>query len=212
MTDSLLIIGAGGHGKVVADAALQQGRWKNIAFLDNAYPVLGQAVDLAVLGHTNMAKRLLSDYTDAVVAIGNSSVRLDWLERLSQLGFQLPVVQHPRATVSPHARVQAGSVIFAQAVINPDAELGRGCIVNTAATVDHDCILGNGVHIAPGAHLAGGVQVGPESWIGVGACVREYIVIGRQVTVAAGAAVIDDVPDRQTVAGVPAVTKSRSVN
>jgi len=197
---------------VVADAALQQGRWKNIAFLDNAYPVLGQAVDLAVLGQTDMAERLLSDYTDAVVAIGDSGVRLDWLERLSQLGFQLPVVQHPRATVSPHARVQAGSVIFAQAVINPDAELGRGCIVNTAATVDHDCILGDGVHVAPGAHLAGGVQVGPQSWIGVGACVREYIVIGRQVTVAAGAAVIADVSDRKTVAGVPAVTKSRSEN
>ena len=210
MTDSLLILGAGGHGKVVADAALRQGRWERVAFLDDACPAIDTAVGLAVLGKTGMAERLLPDYADAAVAIGNSSLRLEWLERLEDLGFHLPVIQHPDATVSPHARVQEGSVIFAQAVVNPDARLGRGCIVNTAASVDHDCILGAGVHVAPGAHIAGGVQIGQGAWIGIGACVREYVVIGRHVMVGAGAAVISDVPDHNTVAGVPAVSNFQS--
>lgn len=210
MTGGLLIVGAGGHGKVVADAALQQAGWKKVAFLDDAYPETDRAIGLAVLGKTDLAERLLSDFPDAVVAIGNAEIRLDLLERLEHLGFRLPVIQHPEATVSPYARVQAGSVIFAQGVINPDAKLGQGCIVNTAATIDHDCRLAAGVHVAPGAHVGGGVRIGRKSWIGIGACVREYIAIGEHVTVAAGAAVVSDVPDHQIVAGVPAITVSGS--
>lgn len=210
MTEGLLIVGAGGHGKVVADAALKQGNWEHVAFLDDAYPATGQAIGLDVLGKTDRAERLLADYPDAAVAIGNADIRLNLLERLERLGFGLPVIQHPGATISPHARIQAGSVIFAQGVVNPDAELGRGCIVNTGATVDHDCRLDAGVHIAPGAHVGGGVQIGARSWIGIGACIRQYIFIGTRVTVAAGAAVVSDVPDEQIVAGVPATVISRA--
>jgi sugar O-acyltransferase (sialic acid O-acetyltransferase NeuD family) len=210
VTGGLLIVGAGGHGKVVADAALRQGGWNKIAFLDDAYPETDQAIGLAVLGKTDRAEQLLPDYPDAAVAIGNADIRLELLDRLEQLGFRLPVIKHPRATVSPHARIQAGSVIFAQGVINPDAELGRGCIVNTAATVDHDCRLGAGVHVAPGAHVGGGVRIGRKSWIGIGACIRQYIAIGAEVTIAAGAAVVSDVPDERTVAGVPATLITRS--
>lgn len=210
MTEGLLIVGAGGHGKVVADAAQKQGTWKRIAFLDDAYPATARAIGLAVLGKTNDAEQSLPDYPDAAVAIGNADIRLDLLERLERLGFDLPVIQHPEATVSPHARVGPGCVIFAQGVINPDAELGTGCIVNTAATVDHDCRLDTGVHVAPGAHVGGGVRIGARSWIGIGACVREYIAIGTRVTVAAGAAVMSDVADEQTVAGIPAAVISRS--
>jgi len=209
VTDGLLIVGAGGHGKVVADAALEQGSWKRIAFLDDAYPAARQAIGLAVLGKMDKAERLLATYPDAAVAIGNADIRLDLLERLERLGFRLPVIRHPDATVSPHARIQSGCVIFAQGVVNPDAELDRGCIVNTAASVDHDCRLGAGVHVAPGAHIGGGVRVGERSWIGIGASVREYLAIGARVTVAAGAAVVSDVPDEQIVAGVPAAVIAR---
>ena len=94
--------------------------------------------------------------------------------------------------------------MFAQAVVQPGSRLGEGCIVNTAATVDHDCTLGAFVHISPGAHLAGGTQVGEDSWIGIGACTRQQVRIGSGVTVGAGAAVVGDVADGLTVAGVPA--------
>ena len=210
MTEGLLIVGAGGHGKVVADAAQKQGTWKQIAFLDDAYPATTRVIGLAVLGRTNDAEQSLLRYPDAAVAIGNADIRLDLLERLEQLGFDLPVIQHPAATVSPHARVGPGCVICAQGVVNPDAELDRGCIVNTAATVDHDCRLGAGVHVAPGAHIGGGVRVGERSWIGIGASVHAYLTIGAGVTVDAGAAVVSDVSDDQIVAGAPVTIAPRS--
>jgi sugar O-acyltransferase (sialic acid O-acetyltransferase NeuD family) len=210
VTEGLLIIGAGGHGKVVADAAQKQGAWKRIAFLDDAYPATTQTIGLAVLGKTNDAQQALLGYHDATVAIGNADIRLDLLERLERLGFDLPVIQHPEATVSPHARLRPGCVICAQGVVNPDAELDRGCIVNTGATVDHDCRLGAGVHVAPGAHLGGGVRVGERSWIGIGASVHAYLTIGARVTVDAGAAVVSDVSDDQIVAGAPVTIAPRS--
>lgn len=209
MNHSLLILGAGGHGKVVADAALLLGRWSRIAFLDqpaDGKPVLGLEV---IEGGIPTADTRTS-FDQAVVAVGAPNRRLELLDILTELGFDLPVIAHPGAVISPHATLAEGTVVFANAVINPGSVLGRGCIVNTAASVDHDCVLADGVHIAPGAHIAGGVRIGRGSWIGVGACVREYLRIGDNTTVGAGAAVVCDIGDNLEVAGVPATTAFRN--
>ncbi len=208
MSSGLLIIGAGGHGKVVADSAQQQG-WQHIAFLDRD-PTRNELLGMPVVGTDPAAAGLLQQFPDATVAIGDPRLRLDLLDQLERIGFRLPVIAHPRAVISQHATVQSGCVLFANAVVNPGSHLARGCIINTAATVDHDCRLEEGVHIAPGAHIAGGVHIGRESWIGTGACVREYLAIGAHVIVGAGAAVVSDIPDAQQVAGVPARTDFRS--
>jgi len=203
MKDALLILGAGGHGKVVADAALLQGQWSEIAFLDNAPPA--QAVlGLPVLDGSQPLARLRERYGSAAVAIGDADRRMARLDELQREGFELPLIQHPSAIVSPFAELEAGCVVFANSVINAGSRLGRGCILNTAASIDHDCTLGDGVHIAPGARIAGGVRIGARSWIGIGACVREYIAIGDNVTVGAGAAVVNDVAAGRIVRGVPA--------
>ena len=202
MNNGLLIVGAGGHGKVVADAAQQQD-WQRIAFLDRD-PTLTEVLGLPVIGSDPATGGLVQRYPSAVVAIGNPRLRLDLLDQLATIGYHLPVIQHPRAVVSPHATIGDGCVLFANAVVNPGSRLGRGCIINTAASVDHDCELAEGVHIAPGAHLAGGVRVGRETWIGMGVSVREYLTVGAAVMVGAGAAVVTDIPDGQQVAGVPA--------
>lgn len=203
MTDSLLIIGAGGHGKVVADAALLQGSWAEIAFVDDAPPAAA-VLGLPVVGGSQALEGLCGRFSNAIVAIGNAGRRLALLDELERIGFRLPAVQHPSAVLSPFADVGPGCVLFANSVINADSRLGRGCILNTAASVDHDCTLGDGVHVAPGARVAGGVLIGARSWIGIGASVREYLTIGQHVTVGASAAVVADVADGLTVRGVPA--------
>ena len=208
MKSRLLIVGAGGHGKVVADAALAQD-WQNVAFLD-ADPGRQGILGLEVITGRDIDPQLRQRFDAAVVALSDAARRLALLADLEALGFDLPVIHHPAATVARGVQIGAGSVLFAQAVINPDSTLGRGCILNTAATVDHDCVLGAGVHVAPGAHLAGGVRVGEYSWIGIGACVRENLHIGRQVTIGAGAVVVEDIADGQVVAGVPARPGFRS--
>lgn len=210
MTRSLLIIGAGGHGKVVADAALHQAEWDHIAFVDDASELPERVLGLPVIRDSRRVPGLRGEFTDLVVAVGDSSKRLTLIETMSNHGFHIPVIKHPTAAISPDTSVGPGTVMLANSAVNSDARLGAGCIINTCASVDHDCTLADGVHVSPGAHLAGEVRVGRESWIGIGACVRELVVIGDRVTVGAGSAVISDIADNMTVAGVPATPISTS--
>jgi sugar O-acyltransferase (sialic acid O-acetyltransferase NeuD family) len=207
--NGLLILGAGGHGKVVADTALLLG-WKNIAFLDDRAAALGQPLGLPLAGTLGELAGRAGDFTAAVVAIGNAGLRLELAERCRRTGLEVVSLVHPIAFVSQFASLGGGCVVFAQAAINAGAELGAACIVNTGATVDHDCRIGDGVHICPGAHLAGDVRVGERSWIGIGATIRQGISIGRNATIGAGAVVVADVADDSTVLGVPA--KPREVS
>ena len=204
MKSGLLVVGAGGHGSVVADAAHEQGLWSQIAFLDDRPTSKSLIADWPILGATDQASKWLKKYTDLIVAIGDNTHRIQLIQKFKDQGFNIPVICHPTACVSAYADIGAGSVLAAQCAVNAGARLGRGCIINTGATVDHDNVLGDAVHVSPGAHLGGGVQVGANSWIGIGARVREQISIGSHVIVGAGAAVVDDVGDNIQVVGVPA--------
>ena len=199
----LLIIGAGGHGKVVADTAQALG-WSDIAFLDDRAADMPPPLGLPVVGTLRDLNARAGDYLHAVVAIGDAQLRLHWSEASRHAGFEVVTLIHPSAAVSRSARLDAGCVVFAQAAVNADARIGMACIVNTGATVDHDCVLGEGVHVCPGVHLAGDVRVGARAWIGIGAVVRQGITIGAAATVGAGAVVIADVAGSSTVMGVPA--------
>lgn len=201
MTRRLAILGAGGHARVVADAAEAAG-WTVPGLFDREappgdwpWPVLGDAE--ALIAQT-------SAFDGVVVALGDNALRLDWTLRLAAQGLTLATVIHPTAWVSPRATLGGGTVILAQAVVGTGARLGRAVIVNTGASVDHDCTLDDGVHVSPGARLAGGVTVGERGWIGIGAVVREGLSLGQAVRVGAGGAVIEPVQDGQTVVGVPA--------
>jgi sugar O-acyltransferase (sialic acid O-acetyltransferase NeuD family) len=201
--NGLLIIGAGGHGKVVADTALLLG-WINVAFLDDRAASLGSQLGLPVVGTLGDLTAQKREFSSAIVAVGDASLRLELTDRSRQSGFEVVSIVHPMAYVSKFASIGPGCVVFAQSAINAGAKLGSACIVNTGATVDHDCIIGDGVHICPGAHLAGDVRVGDRSWIGIAATIRQGIAIGCNATVGAGAAVVADVANGSTVAGVPA--------
>lgn len=200
----LLVLGAGGHGKVVADAARASGGWDEIAFLDDRYPGLTMVGSWPVVGRFEDASAFVSQYPDAALGIGDNGFRAELFQALRSQGFALPAIVHPAAAISLDAKVGSGVVVFAQAVVNIGAVLEDAVIINSAAVVEHDCQVGGACHISPGAVLAGGVQVGGLSWIGMGAVVRQGLRIGSQVRVGAGAAVVTNIVDGDTVVGVPA--------
>lgn len=199
----LAILGASGHGKVVADAAALCG-WPHIDFFDDAWPERTMCGVWPVVGGSAQLLGALNAYDGVIVAIGNNAIRRTKQQLLEQAGAVMATIVHPAAVVSKHASLGAGSVVFATAVINPFCEIGEGAILNTGCSVDHDCSLGAFVHVSPGARLAGQVQVGDESWVGIGASVRQLTNIGAHVTVGAGAVVVAAVADNLTVVGVPA--------
>jgi sugar O-acyltransferase (sialic acid O-acetyltransferase NeuD family) len=192
---ALRIIGAGGHGRVLADIASAMG-YSDIAFLDATYPDFARSGVWDVIG-------TLTDLDESEYAfgVGDNQTRMGLLEATT---CDLATLIHPSAIVSPHATIRTGSVICAGAIIGPFATLGRGCIINTGASVDHDCTLGDGVHLSPGARLGGGVAIGARTWVGIGACVREYKTIGADALIAAGAAVVTDIEVGARFGGVPA--------
>lgn len=201
---TLAVLGAGGHGKVVADAAEAEGRWDNVVFFDQAWPKQTQCGPWDIVGDEAALLSQPSRFSGVVVAIGANPVRLDCVRRLIAAGAELATVVHPAAVISRHADVAAGTVAFAGAVVNPGARVGMACILNTGASVDHDCVLGDGVHISPGAHLAGNVHIGEASWIGIGASIRQGITLGPNTMVGAGAAVVHSSKGGITLVGVPA--------
>ena len=198
----LAILGAGGHGRVVADCAEAVG-WKEIALFDD-YAVDQSTSPWGLQGTSADLLAQLPGFDGIVIGIGANKSRLTWQMRLRDAGAIFPILIHPRAIVSSRAEVGLGSVVFAGAVVNVGARLAAAVIVNTGAIVDHDCRLGNGVHVSPGANLAGGVQVGDLSWIGIGATLRQGVTIGREAIVGAGAVVVRPVDDECVVIGNPA--------
>lgn len=203
----LWILGAGGHGRVVADAARAAGRWQRIEFFDDA-PAIGEKVGATpVAGDGERFFR--ADAAGAFgplrhVAVGDNAQREALLARCEAQGFDVAVVVHPAAVVSAEATLAPGCFIAAGAVVAPGAAIGAGSIVNHQASVDHDCRLGRAVHVGPGAHLGGGVVVGDRAWIGIGATVRHAACIGAGALVGAGAVVVAAVADNAQVVGNPA--------
>jgi sugar O-acyltransferase (sialic acid O-acetyltransferase NeuD family) len=199
----LAILGAGGHGAVVADTALAAG-WREVRFFDDGYPATSRCEPWEVAGNSADLLSGITQVDGVVVAIGNNAARLEQSRRLAAAGARLATLIHPRAWVSPRALVGFGTVVLAGAVVNARAAIGMAVILNTGATIDHDCVLADGVHISPGGNLAGRVRVGERGWVGIGAAVRDGISLGRDVVAGAGAVIVADVGDGLTVVGNPA--------
>lgn len=198
----LAIIGAGGHGLVVAEIAQLNG-WDVSFFDDNQ---LKSVPDEWVLkGNLATLEESTVDFDAAFVAIGNNKIRCSLSEYVKSIGLAIPTLVHPSATVSAYATLAAGVVVMAGAVINPYATVGEGVILNTGCSVDHECKIGNYSHIGPQAVLGGNVLLGDLCWIGLGGKIIQGIEIADAVTVGAGAVVIESSHKAASVlVGIPA--------
>ena len=203
MSRGLLILGAGGHGRVVADVALESGH-RSIAFLDDAPDAPRPDLGIPVLGPLRLAEDLMQDWPSACVAIGNNARRQQLFATLRAAGFSLPTLVHRSAVVSRFAKLGDGVVVAAGAVINAGASIGDACIVNTGAHIDHDCVLGEATHVAPGATLSGCVVTGMRTWLGTGCAIKQGVRIADDALVGVGAAVVCDLLSAGTYVGVPA--------
>lgn len=200
---SIAILGASGHGKVVAEIA-ELTSWDEVVFFDDAFPSVKKVGVWPVKGTTEDMVADIDMYTAAIVAIGDNKIRLEKSKYLLSKGFNLGILAHPRSTVSKYAEIGIGTVVMAGAIINPFTSIGLGSIINTSCSIDHDCVIAEGVHVSPGAIVAGGVSIGEMSWLGIGSVVKQGIAISDSVIVAAGAVVVNDVPCNVIIKGVPA--------
>lgn len=202
MKNKLLIIGASGHGKVVADIAMKMNKWQSIAFLDDDERIKS-SMGIEVIGKSVDAFTHIEDY-DIFVGVGNNATREKIQERLEAEGASIPILIHPNAAIGEQVKLEFGIVVMAGVVINCCTNIGKGCIINTGATIDHDNLIEDFVHISPGAHLAGTVKVGKGTWLGIGSVVSNNVNITSGCKVGAGAVVVKDITETGTYVGVPA--------
>jgi sugar O-acyltransferase (sialic acid O-acetyltransferase NeuD family) len=174
---TLLVLGAGGHGKAVADAALLSGDWQRVAFVDDRWPELRESFGLPVLANIAGLAEVARQADAAIAAVGNNTLRAQWLAEIRMAGLPVATVIHPRACVSASARIGAGTAIMAMAMVGVDVQIGEGAIVNAGAVVDHDASLGELAHLGVGVKIAGGVRVGACAWLQAGCCAGYRVVV-----------------------------------
>jgi sugar O-acyltransferase (sialic acid O-acetyltransferase NeuD family) len=202
MKDMLIILGAGGHGKVVADIAIKMNRWKNIVFFDDKADVQ-ITMGLEVLGNrSDLLKH--KDVADFFVAIGNNATREMTQEDLMKEGLSLATLIHPNAILGTNVEIGMGTAVMAGVVINTSTHIGKGCIINTSSSLDHDNVIEDFAHISPGVMCAGTIKIGRRSWLGIGSVVSNNINICSGCIIGAGAVVVSDISESGTYVGVPA--------
>lgn len=196
MGNRLIIVGAGGHGKVVADNALKNG-YTSINYVDDH--AAGTCMGFPIVGTTAAIEALNDGQTDFVMGIGNNEVRMRIAQRYD---VNWVTLIHPSAQIAANVTIGSGSVIMAGAVVNACTEIGKHCIINTGAIVEHDNLIEDYVHISPGVCLSGTVTIRERTWIGVGTNVINNIEICNDVIVGAGSLVLKNIAQNGTYFGI----------
>lgn len=198
---NLIIIGAGGHGKVIADIAFQMNKWEEIYFLDD-YSNEQDIMGFKVVGTSKSILEFQKD-SDFIVGIGNNDIRQKINRQLELIDVPIATLIHPNATVGLDVQISKGTVVMAGSVINTSTKIGKGVIINTGTSIDHDCVIGDFVHLSPGVHIAGTVSVGNRTWIGIGSSLVNNISISKDIIVGAGSTVLRNLTDEGIYVGSP---------
>lgn len=199
MSDTLVMLGAGGHAKVCYDIALAMNQWSEIVILDDNiqndyFTISGPISDY-----------IIYDDADFFIAIGSNDVRKKFILDLIAQNLSIATLIHPSAIMGSKVQIGLGSVLMPGVIVNANTQIGQGCIFNTATTVDHDCKIADYVHLSPGVHVSGTVLIGEATWIGTGTSIINNINITNKVIIGAGATVIKDISDPGTYVGIPSV-------
>ena len=198
---TLVIIGAGGHGKVVADIARLNG-YKHIVFLDDTQT--GSCLEYPIVGKSDEIDKFVST-AEFFVAIGNATIREKFIVKLQNLGANIVTLIHPSSVISKSVDIGMGTVVMAGAVINPCVKIGQGVIINTSSSIDHDCLIADYCHISVGVRIAGTVSVGKATWAGIGASISNNVSICENCMIGAGSLVLKDITESGTYFGTPAI-------
>lgn len=206
---SIIGIGAGGHGRTVAECIERSGIYRLHSWVDAEANLLNRMIMGAeVIGDDSALLKLKKlDVNYCFIgtgSIGNSQTRQAIAKKSEDIGFEHPTIIDPSAIVSAYSKIAKGTCILPMAVVNTNTSIEAYAIINTGSVVEHDCWVGSFVHIAPSATLAANVKIGNYTHIGAGAVIKEGVTIGSHVIVGAGAVVIDDIDDHSKVAGCPA--------
>lgn len=200
---TLVIIGAGGHGRVVADCAEKAGDYTKIVFLDDRTDERKHSAHWPIIDTVDNWPSYHQD-ADFFVALGNNLLRASIQQQLQTSGVNIATIVHPTAAISKHCQLGNGVVVFANAVVNIGTYIANGCIINTGATVDHDCNIEEFCHISPGVNIAGGVRVEKMSWLGIGCSIIECLTVAEYCQIGAGAVVTHNTKGGFLYLGVPA--------
>lgn len=205
--EAALIIGAGGHGRVVLDILNACNVVRPVGFLDSNTEIRGRRIDgVPVLGHPDQLEAIAAEHevNAIIVAIGDNGIRRAMARRVDAADLKLVNAVHPSATIAHNAIVGRNVVIAAGVVVCAHCQVGDSVILNTGCIADYQCMIGEGVHICPGVRLAARVKVEPGAFVGIAATVIPRICIGYEAVVGAGAVVLDEIPPMATAVGVPA--------
>ncbi|MBW8348404.1 acetyltransferase [Bacillus sp. IITD106] len=207
---NIVLIGAGGHGKVVRDLILLHKNIKLIAFLDDKYKEVCKENNIFV-GPISFVKTIMSMFPNVkfVITIGNNKIRKEMISKLNLPPIYYATLVHPTAIISPSVSLGYGTVVMANTVIDSDSQIGNHVIINTSSVVEHDNEVGDFVHLSPNSTLTGAVKIEEGVYIGAGATVIPNIKIGEWSIIGAGAAVINPIPANSTAVGVPAKVKEK---
>lgn len=204
MNKNVIIIGAGGHGKVITDI-IEKSRDKVLGFLDDNVPINTTIIkekNIKVLGKVDDTEKFVNENPNVefIIGIGNNEIRKKISEN-KKLKYYTAI--HPSSQVALDVEIGQGTVIMANACINTSAKIGEHCIINTGAIIEHDNIIENYVHISPNATLCGTVKVGELTHIGAGATIKNNTNICSNCIIGCGAVVVKDINEEGTYVGVP---------
>ena len=202
-----VVVGAGGHGRVVLDVLHHAGIYTPVAFVDSNSDLTGRRIDgVQVAGQPDDLPRIRAelDVNHLIIAIGDNGTRRHFADRFDELGFNLINAVHPSANIARNASLGVNTVVAAGALVCAHCQIGDSVILNTGCIVDHESLIGTATHICPGARLAGRTTVESGAFVGIGATIIQSIRVGYEAVIGAGAVVIHDVAPMSTVVGVPA--------
>ncbi|MEF9956790.1 MAG: NeuD/PglB/VioB family sugar acetyltransferase [Acinetobacter sp.] len=169
--NTLLILGAGGHGKSVAEAALLSGEWNSIAFVDDSWPQSAEIAGFPIVANLDMISSVTLNIAAAIPAVGNNKLRQVWFQKLKELSIPIATVVHPSAVISPTVEIGAGVSIMAGCVIGVDVKIDDGVIINMASSIDHDCHIGKFSHLSVGVKITGNKTVDSLTFLEAGSVI-----------------------------------------